>query len=148
MQANTGQVAILTGGAGGIGLAAAMELARRGAKICLVDLSQHALAEAQEKLRSAVSGVESMIIPLDVGDVAAVDGAVRTILMRWGRIDILVQAAGITGKTNVKTEDVEPENFDLVLRVNLRGIFVFCRAVLPVMKRQSYGRIVNIASVP
>jgi len=60
---------------------------------------------------------------------------------------VLVQAAGITGKTNLKTEEVDPANFDLVLRVNLRGIFVMCRAVLPVMVRQQYGRIVNIASI-
>ena len=55
----------------------------------------------------------------------------RPAIERAGRVDILVQAAGITGKTNVMTDAVEPENFDLVLRVNLRGIFLFCRAVLP-----------------
>lgn len=145
--ANAGQVAIVTGGAGGIGFHAAEELARRGAKVCLIDLTPAPLAEALTRLRQSVSGVEAMTLALDVADVTAVDRGVHEVVSKFGRVDILVQAAGITGKTNVKTEAVEPENFDLVMRVNLRGIFVLCRAVLPFMKKQGYGRIVNIASI-
>ena len=145
--ANAGQVAIITGGAGGIGYAAAEELARRKAKVCLVDITAASLTSAQDRLRANVPGAEVMTVALDVTDVASVDSGVRSVMSRWGRVDILVQAAGITGKTNVKTDAVEPDNFDLVLRVNLRGIFLFCRAVLPIMKRQGYGRIVNIASI-
>lgn len=64
-----------------------------------------------------------------------------------GRIDILVQAAGIVGKTNVKTEYVDPDNFDAVFRVNVRGIFNGCKAALPYMRENNYGRIVNISSI-
>ena len=60
---------------------------------------------------------------------------------------MLVQAAGVTGVVNVLTENVDPKNFDDVLRINLRGIFLMCRAVLPVMAAQKYGRICNIASI-
>ena len=143
----TGHVALITGGAGGIGQAVGEELAGRGVKVCLVDMSADALRTAEEKLRGVVHGAQVMTVALDVADVAQAEGAVRTVTDQWGRIDILVQAAGITGKTNVMTADVDPANFDAVLRVNLRGIFVFCRAVLPFMKRQGYGRIVNIASI-
>ena len=84
---------------------------------------------------------------MDVSNVDAAGAMVRAVVGRWGRLDVLVQAAGITGKTNLKTEEVDPNDFDTVMRVNLRGIFVLCRAVLPTMSRQRYGRIVNIASV-
>ena len=82
---------------------------------------------------------------MDVSNVDAAGAMVRAVVGRWGRLDVLVQAAGITGKTNLKTEEVDPNDFDTVMRVNLRGIFVLCRAVLPTMARQRYGRIVNIA---
>ena len=69
------------------------------------------------------------------------------VIAAHGRIDILVQAAGIVGKTGIKTHEVEPGNFDLVLAINLKGIFLMCKGVLPHMVKQKYGRIVNIASI-
>jgi len=68
-------------------------------------------------------------------------------LDRFGRIDVLVTAAGITGKTNVPTQDVDPADFDRVLALNVRGMFLCIRAVLPAMLKANYGRIVNIASI-
>ena len=138
----TFQTALVTGGAGGIGYSVAETLLSRGLKVCLVDLQMDGLRAAQSKLKG-----ETMIIAIDVADIAAAERAVKAVVDKWGRLDILVQAAGITGKTNVMTQDVDPTNFDMVLRVNLRGIFSFCRAALPVMRRQKYGRIVNIASI-
>jgi len=121
----------------------------RGVKVCLVDISADALRAARDKLlRSASMSPDAvMTVAADVADVDAAERAVRAVLDAWGRVDILVQAAGITGKTNTPTQDVDSANFDLVLRINLRGIFAFCRAVLPAMKRAGYGRIVNIASI-
>ena len=142
-----GQVAIVTGGAGGIGLATAQQLAKDGVNVALVDMQQSALDKAQSTLCAAVPGASCMTIAGDVADTAEADSAVHRVLSRWGRLDILVQAAGITGKTNLKTADVDPANFDQVLRVNLRGIFAFCRAALRVMSKAGYGRIVNIASI-
>ena len=141
------QVALITGGAGGIGLATAESLAKGGAKVVLVDMQQAALDKAKATLGAAVPGAMCMTVACDVADTAAAESAVRQVVSRWGRLDILVQAAGITGKTNVKTAEVEPANFDLVMRVNLRGIFAFCRAALQVMSKAGYGRIVNIASI-
>ena len=83
----------------------------------------------------------------DVANQADCERAAQTALGRWGRIDVLVQAAGIVGATNVTTDKVDPANFDLVMRINVRGIFLMCRAVLPAMRRQKYGRIVNVASI-
>ena len=136
-------VAIVTGGARGVGFAVGSELIARGACVCLVDLSQEALDTAARTL----PGAQVMTKALDVSDAASVTAAVAAVVQRWGRVDVLVQAAGITGKTNVTTEQVEPANFDLVLKVNLRGIFLLCREVLPLMKKQGYGRILNVASV-
>jgi NAD(P)-dependent dehydrogenase (short-subunit alcohol dehydrogenase family) len=73
--------------------------------------------------------------------------AVEAVLAAQGRVDVLVQAAGITGKTGIKTAEVDPANWDAVMAVNARGIFLGCRAVLPAMVKADYGRIVNIASV-
>jgi len=141
----SGHTAVITGGAGGIGFSVAQELLKRGVKVCLVDVSAEALQTAKSKLIGDAS--LAMTAKADVADAAAAEGVMRSVVDRWGRIDILVQAAGITGKTNVMTEDVDPANFDLVMRINLRGIFAFCRAALPFMKKQKYGRIVNIASI-
>lgn len=137
------EVAIVTGGARGIGFAVASKLIERGARVCLLDLSAEALAASAAKLPSA----RVMTQAADVADERSVAAAVAAVVQRWSRVDVLVQAAGITGKTNLTTERVDPANFDLVLRINLRGIFLVCRAVLPIMREQGYGRILNVASV-
>jgi len=137
------EVAIVTGGARGIGFAVASKLIERGARVCLLDLSAEALAASAAKLPSA----QVMTQAADVADERSVAAAVAAVVQRWSRVDVLVQAAGITGKTNLTTERVDPANFDLVLRINLRGIFLVCRAVLPIMREQGYGRILNVASV-
>ena len=77
----------------------------------------------------------------------SVASAVQKVVQAYGRIDILVQAAGITGVTGIQTEEVDDKNFDLVYQINVKGIFLCCKYVLPIMKQQKYGRIVNIASV-
>lgn len=143
-----GQVAIVTGAAQGIGLAVATALAKRGAIICLVDLSEDALRASVTQIKIASPESSHVIFrACDVTNAARTVQVVKEVVSQFGRIDILVQAAGITGITNVKTEDVDPTNFDNVVRVNLRGIFLMCRAVLPIMARQKYGRICNIASI-
>ena len=142
-----GQVAIITGGAGGIGRATAKILARRGCAVFLVDLSDAALGSAVQDVVSAVPGSKVEKCAADITDAQISAKVAATCIRKLGRIDALIQTAGITGKTNVLTADVDPENFDAVIRVNLRGIFCMCRAVLPTMKAQGYGRIVNIASI-
>ena len=143
----TGQVAIVTGSARGIGFAVAAELAKRGASVVLVDLKADALASAAKLLQQRVPGAAVATCAADVANQTDCERAAQTALGRWGRIDVLVQAAGIVGATNVTTDKVDPANFDLVMRINVRGIFLMCRAVLPAMRRQKYGRIVNVASI-
>ena len=103
------------------------------------------LAEAQQTL--AGEGVTALALAVDVTRQAAVEGAVKTVLERFGRIDVLVTAAGITGQTSIQTHQVEPADFEQVMALNVKGMFLSVRAVLPAMLEADYGRIVNIASI-
>lgn len=142
----TGQVAVITGGAQGIGFGVAQYLGKEGARVVLLDMSAPRLAEAVASLTAAGISASSHVV-----NVAKAEDWARaveaTLAEAAGRIDILVQAAGITGKTGIKTHEVDPANFDFVLNVNARGIFLGCKTALPHMLARGYGRIVNIASV-
>jgi 3-oxoacyl-[acyl-carrier protein] reductase len=137
-----GQVAMITGAAAGLGLAIAKRLASEGASVAMLDLS-----EAQ--LQSAVKdvGAKAAIFPCDVTNEAQVVSVVERVLERFGRIDMLVNSAGTTGKTNIKSHEVELDNFKFVFEVNVIGCFLTSRAVLPAMLKQNYGRILHIASI-
>jgi len=141
--ASANRVAVVTGGAQGLGYSIAERLASDGAKVVLVDINEAKLKAAQAQMAST----RVSYIAVDVTKADDISTAVEQIIAAHGRIDILVQAAGIVGTTGVKTEDVAEDNFDLVIAINLKGIFLMCKAVLPHMVNQKYGRIVNIASV-
>ena len=117
--------------------------------VSIVDLAQESVDAAVASLREITGGsCHYSGRVCDVSDTTMVANTWEHVAKaQGGRIDILVQAAGIVGTTNVKTEDVDPENFDSVFRVNVRGIFNGCKAVLPIMRQNGYGRIVNIASI-
>jgi 3-oxoacyl-[acyl-carrier protein] reductase len=136
------QVAIITGGANGIGFAVAQRIISEGGKVVIVDQVKAALTKAAKQLGAAASAVA-----LNVTDEAAVAKAVNKIAKQYGRIDILVNCAGVTGKTNIKTHEVDYENFKFVFEVNVNGSFLMSRAVLPHMLKRNYGRIVHVASV-
>jgi 2-dehydro-3-deoxy-L-rhamnonate dehydrogenase (NAD+) len=137
----TGQVAVVTGGAQGIGLAVARRLAEAGARALVWDMDGALAAESAAGLGGGAEGVA-----LDVTDPAAVAEAARSAAERHGRIDILVNSAGIAG-SNAPVVDYPVEEFHRIVAVNLHGTFHTCRAVLPVMVAGGYGRVVNIASV-
>jgi 2-dehydro-3-deoxy-L-rhamnonate dehydrogenase (NAD+) len=141
----TDQVALVTGGAQGIGYGIAELLGSEGAHVVLLDMSEPRLVEAVAKLTNA--GIKATSHVINVSKVEDWTRVVETVLAQSGRIDILVQAAGVTGKTGIKTEEVPVEDFEFVMNVNAKGIFLGCRAVLPAMKARNYGRILNIASV-
>ncbi|MBI3994272.1 MAG: SDR family oxidoreductase [Candidatus Lambdaproteobacteria bacterium] len=140
-----GQVALITGAAQGIGLGIARRLGAEGARVVLLDRSAGQLQTAAQTL--AAQGIAQHTLSVDVTLRDAVEAAIGSVARQWSRIDVLVTAAGITGKTNLKTHEVDPGDFDRVLDVNLRGMFFCIRAVLPHMLAAGYGRIVNIASI-
>ncbi len=136
-----GRCAIVTGGAQGIGRAIAQRLIASGAKVRVWDRDDRLLAAAVAALGSSATGDA-----IDVTDPAAVARATRSALEVYGRIDVLVNNAGIAG-LNAPTVEYPIEEWEKVLRVNLTSQFLCCRAVAPHMVKQRYGRIVNIASV-
>lgn len=136
-----GQVALVTGGAGGIGAATVRELARRGAHVVVADLP----GAGAEALANEVSGSACSF------DVASEEGwadAVAQIDARHGRLDVLVNAAGIVGDVVRGTlEATTLADWRRVLAINLDGTFLGCRAAMPLMRRRGQGAIVNVASV-
>jgi 3-oxoacyl-[acyl-carrier protein] reductase len=137
----SGQTAIVTGSAAGIGEAIARRLAGAGATVAVADIDLQGAHRVAESLSGGAFPVHA-----DVSQRASVKQAVRKVLDRTGRIDILVNNAGIAGRAAPVWEQTD-EDWDRILAVNLTGVFNFCRAVVPHMRSRGYGRIVNIASI-
>lgn len=138
-----GRVAIITGGARGIGYAAAERMLASGASVVIWDIDAEALAKASETL-GAHGPVSGDIVELT--DEASIARATAAVVARHGKIDILVNNAGITGG-NAKLWELEPDVWRRVIDVNLVGPYLVCRSVVPEMLKNGYGRIVNIASI-
>jgi 3-oxoacyl-[acyl-carrier protein] reductase len=136
------QVAIITGGADGLGFALAKRLTDEGAFVAIFDFVEEKLQRAQTVLGSAGASFHA-----DVTDPAAVRVAVNRLVEQKGRVDILVNCAGITGKTGIKSHEVTLEDFDRVMNVNVRGSFIMFQAVIGHMQVRNYGRVLHIASI-
>jgi 3-oxoacyl-[acyl-carrier protein] reductase len=132
-----GRVAVVTGGAAGIGRAAAERMAAEGAQVSVWDISDDALASCDFAAHTA---------KVDQSDEAQVIAAAADVVARLGRLDILVVSAGITGP-NTTLETYPSDAWQQVIAINLNGTFFCDKAVIPHMKANGYGRIVNIASV-
>ncbi|SAL16574.1 SDR family NAD(P)-dependent oxidoreductase [Caballeronia humi] len=136
------EVAIVTGGAKGIGLGIATALAKSGRRIALFDRDGASLDEAASAL--AAEGADAIGLAVDVTKSESVNAAVETVAERFGRVDVLVNNAGIVrDKRITKMSD---DDWDAVIDVNLKSQFLCCRAVLEYMVPAQYGRIVNISS--
>jgi len=138
-----GRVSLVTGASRGIGRAIALELARRGSGLVLAARQEAALEVVAAECRAA--GAEVQAIAIDVGDGASVKAGVERAMAGAGRLDHLVNNAGVTGDGLLMR--MKREEWDRVVKVNLTGAFEMTRAVLPAMIRARYGRIVNISSV-
>jgi NAD(P)-dependent dehydrogenase (short-subunit alcohol dehydrogenase family) len=136
-----GRVAAITGGAGGIGYAVAQRMMQSGARVMLWDSDEAALTRA----KSALGGAASTCV-VDITDPDAVARTTNETASSLGGIDILVCSAGITGP-NATTWEYPIDDWRRVFDVNVHGLFYCNRAVVPVMRKNDYGRIVNIASV-
>ena len=136
------QVAIVTGAASGLGLAIATKLHAEGARVAMLDLNQKAVQAASQQV-----GENATPFPVDITDETQIGSCIEQIGERFGRIDILVNSAGVTGQTNVKSHEVELADFRRVFDVNVVGSFLTSRYVLPWMLKGNYGRILHIASV-
>jgi 3-oxoacyl-[acyl-carrier protein] reductase len=135
------RVAVITGGAQGIGFAIARRLTASGAKVSLWDMKADLLAAAKAELGAAASTVA-----VNITDYDAVAAGAAQVERELGRIDILVNSAGIAGK-NAPLDEYELDEWRRIIDIDLNGTFYVNRAVLPGMKARNYGRIVNIASI-
>ena len=142
-----GQTAIVTGGGHGIGTAYCEGLAEAGARVVIADIDEAAARIVADALVAA--GREALALRTDVADEANTRAMAAATLERFGRIDVLVNNAAIFATIPISRapiEEISVEEWDRVMAVNLRGIFLACRAVLPAMKRQGSGKIINISS--
>jgi 3-oxoacyl-[acyl-carrier protein] reductase len=133
------RVAVVTGGGQGIGEGIAERLHAAGAKVAVLDVNE-------EAAKSVAKAIEGVGVKCDVSSAPSVKEAIERVREVLGPIDIVVNNAGITGKT-VRLWELEQEDMDRVYAVNLRGVFLMCRAVIPEMLERRYGRIVNVASI-
>lgn len=139
-------VIIITGAAMGLGLATAELLAEKNAKLVLVDYNAQALEKAKSDIMSRFPNTELLVVTADVSQESAVKNYVEQTVARFGRIDGFFNNAGIEGKQAPLVE-YDLEVFKRVVDINLMGVYYGMRYVIPVMQKQQYGRILNVASV-
>jgi 3-oxoacyl-[acyl-carrier protein] reductase len=140
-----GQVAVVTGGAKGLGARITEAFARQGAHIMLVGRDAEALRAHAASLDATHGDRESLIAACNVLDERAVDAMIQATVDHFGRVDILVNTAGGTGPIETPAQDVPLEAFREILELNVLGTFLPCKAAIPHMIRQGSGRIVNLA---
>ena len=134
------QVAVVTGAASGIGLAIAKALAKEGARLALIDKNAGAL-------KSLKATLDFHSFPADISSEPEVEQTIAKIAATLGRIDVLVNSAGITGKTNIKSHETETADVRSVFDINFMGSYFTAKYTIPIMLKNSYGRILHIASI-
>lgn len=137
------KVAIVTGAAQGMGRACALAFAAEGAATAFVDVDQEGIEAAVDRARS--EGAQAVACVCDVSNSEDVQSTVNAVVAAFGTVDILVNNAGVL-RTTTPLEHIPEDEWDLIINVNLKGVFLFSRAVLPVMREERYGKIVNISS--
>lgn len=140
------KVIVITGAAMGLGLATALEAAKNGAQLSLVDYNAASLDKAKEQILASYPGTKILATVADVSDEQAVKHYVEATITAYGRIDGFYNNAGIEGRQAPLTE-YDLDIFKKVVDINLMGVYYGLRYIIPVMQQQQYGRIVNVASV-
>jgi 3-oxoacyl-[acyl-carrier protein] reductase len=138
-----GRVAIVTGAAKGMGQATAIEMCRDGASVRVTDIDKAGLEETAQKIRAAGGKVTTAVC--DIQDRSQVDSLIHGTVKELGRLDILVNNAGLLLPGTI--EETTDEIIDRTLNINVKGLLYAIRSVTPIMKKQSYGRIVNVSSI-
>ncbi len=138
-----GRVAVVTGAGQGLGLAIAKTLLEKGKKVVFIDVNQELLKKL-EQLYQFEYKERAMFLCTDVSNIGQIRETVNTVITKWKRIDILVNNAGIREETSI--EDIDEQEWDCIIDVNLKGTFFFSQAVIEVMKKQEWGRIINMSS--
>ena len=138
-----GKVAFISGGARGMGACEAQLFASEGARVAIGDV----LEDEGRRLAAAIgeAGGECLFLPLDVTSQSQWESAIAAVVARFGRLDILVNNAGV-GATNVKVEETEVADWDRVMDINAKGVFLGTRAAIPEMRKAGGGSIINISS--
>lgn len=137
------KIAIITGGGGGIGGAVAARFVKEGARVAVADIDAKAAKAKAAELTA--KGADAIPLESDVTRKQSVDAMVHAALDRWGRIDILVNVAG--GADRKLVVDMTAADWDHIVDMNLKSVFLCSQAVLPIMQKQKYGKIVNISSI-
>ena len=140
-----GQVVVITGAASGIGKSAAQLIASRGATVICLDLNLSGLAEVESSIKAAGNQAESY--QLDISNQSAISEVIATIVKKFNRVDALINCAGYPGPTGKFVEEINWDDFQKVIAVNLFGAIWLTQGVIPIMKKQKYGRIVQVASI-
>ncbi len=138
------KIAVVTGGALGIGRATCILLAKEGAKVAVTDIDEKDGRELAESI--IADGGEAAYWKLDVSNEKQVEDTFRSVFNKWGRIDVLVNNAGISG-TNEPTDKIEEKDWDKVMDVNVKGVFFCTKHVIPYLKLSGGGSIINLSSI-
>jgi NAD(P)-dependent dehydrogenase (short-subunit alcohol dehydrogenase family) len=139
------QIAVITGGADGLGKGIARSIAEEGGYVVLFDRNSELLKKTVEEFK--LLGLQSVGYQVDISDEASVEAAIQDIEQKYDRLDIMVNAAGIVGPTSTRITEYTSRAFDEIYSVNLRGAFLMTRYAIKVMEKRNYGRILLIASI-
>jgi 2-dehydro-3-deoxy-L-rhamnonate dehydrogenase (NAD+) len=142
-----GRVAVVTGGAQGLGKAIASRILDEGGSVVICDRDEELGKKVQAELNGDDSNPRALFLPVDIANDASVDSTFKQAFDHFGRLDILVNAAGIVGPNNKKTAEVPTSGFEEVIAINLVGSFLVTKHILPYMEKGDYGRILLIASI-